>query len=150
MGKVIVPARVVNFTDLAMVKRGLLAADQVRTVEVPDALVDTGATLLSLPKRFIAQLGLDRVRVRTAKTPGGIFEFGIYEPVQLTVQGRECRIEVAELPDNCPVLIGQIPLEMMDWVVDPVGQRLIGNPEHNGEDMFELFGLELPGSDRTE
>ena len=31
------------------------------------------------------------------------------------------------------VVIGQVPLELMDWVVDSKGQRLIGNPEHGGE-----------------
>ncbi len=139
MGKVIVPARVENLRELYLVEQGLLSADQVHVLEVPDALVDTGATFLSLPKRFTKQLGLKRTKTRTAKTPGGIFEFGIYESVQLTVQGRDCVVPVAEIPDECPVLIGQIPLEMLDWVVDPVGQKLIGNPDHNGEEMFELF-----------
>jgi hypothetical protein len=32
-----------------------------------------------------------------------------------------------------PVLIGRIPLVAFDWVVDPKGQRLIGNPEHGRE-----------------
>ena len=38
-----------------------------------------------------------------------------------------------------PVLIGQAPLEMLDWVVDLKGQRLIGNPEHGGEHVMEVF-----------
>ena len=59
--------------------------------------------------------------------------------VQLTVQGRDCRVDAAEIPDSCPVLIGQVPLELLDFVVDPVGRRLIGNPEHGGEHMFDLF-----------
>jgi hypothetical protein len=46
---------------------------------------------------------------------------------------------VAEVPDDCPVLIGQIPLEVLDFVVDPVGQRLIGNPAHGGEQMLEMY-----------
>ena len=48
-------------------------------------------------------------------------------------------IEAAEIPDACPVLIGQIPLELLDFVVDPVGQRLLGNPEHGGEQMIEMY-----------
>ncbi len=43
------------------------------------------------------------------------------------------------MPDECPVLIGQIPLEALDFLVDPIGQRLIGNPEHGGEQMIEMF-----------
>ena len=59
--------------------------------------------------------------------------------MRLTVQGRDCLVEVAEVPEECPVLIGQIPLEMLDFVVDPVGQRLIGNPEHGGQQMIDMF-----------
>jgi hypothetical protein len=36
-------------------------------------------------------------------------------------------------------LIGQVPLELLDFVVDPRGQRLIGNPEHGGEHIIELY-----------
>jgi hypothetical protein len=46
---------------------------------------------------------------------------------------------VVEVPDGVPVLVGQIPLELMDFVVDPVNQRIIGNPDHNGEWVLELF-----------
>lgn len=47
--------------------------------------------------------------------------------------------DVAESPDDCPVLVGQIPLEGLDFVVDPIGQRLVGNPEHRGEHMIDTF-----------
>jgi hypothetical protein len=59
--------------------------------------------------------------------------------VRLTVQGRDCAIDVGEIGDEFPVLIGQLPLEHLDWVVDPKGQRLIGNPEHGGEHVIEVF-----------
>ena len=52
-------------------------------------------------------------------------------------------MEVAELPDDCPPLIGVIPLEILDFVVEPRRQRLIGNPEHGGEQMFDMFRLTL-------
>lgn len=139
MGKVVVSARIENLQDAYDAKKGRISAEEVRSVEVPDALVDTGATLLSLPRRLAAQLGLERLRTRTARTPAGIVSFGIYEPVRLTVQGRDCFTEVAEIPDECPVLIGQIPLEGLDFVVDPVGRRLIGNPDHGGEQMIDMF-----------
>ena len=139
MGKVLVTSKFENMQDLTRVKLGLIPADQVRFVEVSDALVDTGATMLSLPKRVIAQLGLDRVRSRKFRTTSGLAEFGIFDVVRLTIQGRECKVEVSEVPDECPVLIGQIPLEALDFVVDPVGQKLIGNPDHGGEHMADMF-----------
>ena len=139
MGKVIVPAKIENNADLEAVAEGRLQPNEVRTIEVNDALVDTGATMVSMPKELIRQLGLRRVRTKRARTAAGVFEFGVYSSVQLTVQGRECVSEVTELADGCPVLIGQVPLELLDWVVDPVGQRLIGNPDHGGEQMIDLL-----------
>ena len=49
MGKVVVSARIENLSDLIRTNAGDIPSDQVRGVEVDDALVDTGATLLSLP-----------------------------------------------------------------------------------------------------
>lgn len=139
MGKVIVSARAENLRDVDAVEEGRLSLDRIRSVEIDDALVDTGATLLSLPTRYIQQLGLTQIRERTARTVGGIIRLRIYSNVRLTIQGRDVTTEVCEVPDNCPPLIGQIPLEGLDFVVDLTGQRLIGNPEHGGEQMIELY-----------
>lgn len=37
------------------------------------------------------------------------------------------------------VLVGQIPLEALDYVVDLRARRLIGNPDHGGELMYDLY-----------
>jgi len=139
MGKVVVAARIENLEDLYDAEKGRLSADKVRSVQVDDALVDTGATMVSLPTTLVGRLGLRRLRTRMAQTAAGVFSFGVYGPVQLTIQDRDCVVEVAELPDRCPVLIGQVPLELLDFVVDPVGQRLIGNPAHGGKHMIDMF-----------
>lgn len=139
MGKVLVTARMENLQDLYQVKQGNLRPDQVRSVEVPDALVDTAATMLSLPHRLAQELGLEQRRTRRVRTSGGIVESAIYEAVRLTIQGRDCTVDVAEMSDDCPVLIGQIPLGGLDFVVDPAGRKLIGNPEHGGEHMVDMF-----------
>ena len=57
MGKVLVTAKIENLEDLFDVEKGLIAPDAWRSVEVHDALVDTGATALLLPKSMIAALG---------------------------------------------------------------------------------------------
>ena len=62
-----------------------------------------------------------------------------YEAVPLTLQGRNCVVEVHEIPDHSPVLIGQIPLESMDWVGDPKHLRIVGNPELGGEEMVDVY-----------
>lgn len=139
MGRVAVAAKIENYSDLDQIERGALGADQGRLIEVSDALIDTGATMLSLPLPLIEQLGLKRRRTRKIRSALGVAEMGVYDAVRLTIQERDCVVEVGELAASCPVLIGQIPLEALDWVVDPIGQRLIGNPEHNGEWMYDAF-----------
>ena len=139
MGKVLVAAKIQNLGDLFAAKQGLLPPQEVCTVDVAEALVDTGATGLSMPKSLLAALGLEHLRTRTARTSAGHVQVRVFGTVRLTVQGRDCPCDVTELPDDCPVLIGQIPLEAMDFVVDPAGQRLIGNPAHGGEHVIELY-----------
>jgi predicted aspartyl protease len=56
MGRVLVRAKIDSVDDLVLARKGHLPADKVRSVEVSDALVDTGATLLSLPKRITRSL----------------------------------------------------------------------------------------------
>jgi len=139
MGRVTVAARIENVGDLYMVEKGLLPDEQVHRIEVSDALVDTGATNLSMPKSLIEKLDLTPLRSRTARTSAGLATFKVYGAVRLTVQGRDCTIDVTEVPEDCPVLIGQVPLELLDFVVDPANQRLIGNPAHGGEQMLEMY-----------
>jgi predicted aspartyl protease len=139
MGRVLTEATIENLEDLWAAKQGVIPADQVRRVSVSDALVDTGATLLSLPTRLIQQLGLTRKATKRVTSTTGGGEVGVYGTVRLTIQGRECPLDVLEVPDDVPVLVGQIPLEYLDFVVDPRAQKLIGNPAHGGEHVFELY-----------
>ena len=67
MGKVVVSARI-DLSDLIRTNAGDSPSDQVRGVEVDDALVDTDDTLLSLPTDIFAALGLKRQRTRTARS----------------------------------------------------------------------------------
>jgi predicted aspartyl protease len=139
MGRVLTEAKIENLGDLLMAQRGVKPPDQVRRITVSDALVDTGSTTLALPIRLIHQLGLTKQFEKRATSTAGIKQVAVYEPVRLTVQGRDCTVDVMEVPDEVPVLIGQIPLEMMDLVIDLQGRRLIGNPAHGGEHTLELY-----------
>jgi predicted aspartyl protease len=102
-------------------------------------LVDTGATLLSLPKSLIERLGLEKFTSKQVRSSSGISEAPLYEAVRLTIGGRSCTMDVLEVPDDVPVLIGQLPLEHLDFVVDLRSRTLIGNPAHGGEHVYELY-----------
>ena len=85
--------------------------------------------MLGLTKRF-------EKRIRTAAGPTTT---GQYDAVRVEIMGREATIDPIEVPEGTPVLIGQIPLEAMDWVVDLGAQKLIGNPAHGGEHIIEMY-----------
>ena len=136
-GRVTVEATVLNLFDLYEVRQGSRHPSAVRQIKT-DAVVDPAATRLSLPGWAISELGLrklanEMVRERDAEPTA------VYTPAQLTVQGRECTVEVVRSADGEPAILGQTALLLMDWVIDPKGHRLIGNPAHGGEWMFELY-----------
>lgn len=139
MGRVLTEATIENIKDLVAVELNVLPADRVRRSNVPDALVDTGATLLSLPTSLIRRLGLNKTGTKRVTSSAGPAEAAMYDAVRLTIQGRSCTMDVLEVPDGVPVLIGQIPLEHLDLVVDLRSRTLIGNPAHGGEHVYEMY-----------
>lgn len=66
MGRVTVAIELENLDDLYRERRGEFSPDQVRRVRLAEALVDTGATALSLPSRCIKELGLIHLKPRQA------------------------------------------------------------------------------------
>lgn len=139
MGRVTTTATVENIADLVAVDLGVKTPNEVRRIEVADALVDTGATLLSLPTALIQQLGLKHTTSKRVTSSVGQTEASLYSAVRLTIQDRSCTMDVMEVPNGVPVLIGQLPLEHLDFVIDTRSRTLIGNPAHGGEHVYELY-----------
>jgi predicted aspartyl protease len=138
MGQVKARVKVTNWFDLEKVALGE-RAEPARAAEA-EALVDTGAVRFHLQSSLVKQLGLRALRKITSRTMAGIsVERTVYSPVDLEIQGRSSTFEVAEVPDTLPNIIGQIPLEQLDWLVDARGQRLIPNPEHKNGELCDDF-----------
>ena len=107
-----------NLTELNLADSDVIKSEEVKRVTVDDAIVDTGATRLSLPKSLIEQLGLTVIGSRKARTTNGIVDRNIYSAVRFTVLERSGIIEVTDLPDNVPVLVGHMVLDMLDLCLD--------------------------------
>lgn len=141
MGKATIQFKATNYDDLAA-NNLRLAKRKARAVEV-EGLVDTGAVRLYLQRGVIAKLGLRPVELIKSRTKSDRAEVRqVFSPVRLEIQGRSGTFEVVELPDTLPNIMGQIPLEHMDWVVDLKNRRLIANPEHKHGEMADDFGVE--------
>ena len=138
MGEVRVMLTLANFSDEDMVARGLLRPDQVRKAEV-EALVDTGATRLVLPRSIADQLGLrllGRMSVRYADERKGLCD--IVGGVMVELMGRRMLMDAAIEPAKSYALLGQIPLEALDLWVDPIARRLVPNPESPDAPLSEM------------
>jgi predicted aspartyl protease len=137
MGKVIVKIKLTNLRDAFLKTAGVRKA-KLRQIEV-EALVDIGATRLYLKPTVIKMLGLERTdTVRSRTTNGDVIRYK-YEPVRLELMGRHENFDVVEVPEEVPNLLGQVPLEVLDFVVDSRGQKLVPNPAHGGEQMSEEY-----------
>jgi predicted aspartyl protease len=139
MSRVLTEVKITNLEDAWAARKGSLTPDRVRSKTVSDALVDTGATSVALPTSLIRELGLTKRYDKQARTAVGLRSIGVYDAVRVEIMGRDCTVDPIEVPDETGVLVGQIPLEMMDFVVDPQGRKLIGNPAHNGQQVIELL-----------
>ena len=137
MGKVAVTIKLTNLFDLGAQHRKLSKA-KPRSVEV-EALVDTGATRLYLKPSVIKALGLEKVDEVVSQTTNGSKKRGVYESVRLEVQGRYGDFNVVDIGEKVPNLLGQIPLEYLDFVVDSKNRKLIPNPEHGDKQMSEEY-----------
>ena len=93
------------------------------------ALVDSGAIDLCIPQHVANQLKLRPVEQREVTVADGRKEVVDYVgPVTVEVFGRRAFTGALVMGDT--VLLGAIPMEAMDLLIDPRGLRLIPNPEN--------------------
>ena len=115
--------KLTNSYDAERVRRGELAADAVRSLEI-DALVDTGATTLALPADVADRLDLTVMEEKTVRLADGSVVPTRRVLVGLEILGRDMVATAFVMPAGTMPLIGQIPLEELDLVVEPRDQSL--------------------------
>ena len=88
------------------------------------ALVDTGALHLCLPESLARQMDLpfDRFR-RVTYADGRSMEAPYVGPIRIEVGDRECFVGAMVFGDE--VLLGAIPMEDMDLLVDPARRKVV-------------------------
>ena len=120
-----------NLKDLYSAEAGIIKPEDVRGLTIEDALVDTRMKGLYLPKPLVDQLGLTPLQKTKTQTANGIAERTVYSEVQYTVLERSYSIQVTDLPEDAPVLVGHMVLEALDLCVD-MRKGLIHNPANGG------------------
>jgi predicted aspartyl protease len=136
MGEVRVKARLTNALDEALVRRGMLARDQVRTYDA-DAVIDSGAVRVVLPPHVVARLGLEARGQRVAEYADGRKEaVSVTEPLVVEIEGRDTLEEALVVGDE--VLIGQTVPEKLDLFLDCQRRRLVPNPAHPDQPVTKI------------
>lgn len=100
---------------------------KLKPVQV-QAVVDTGAITLCIPEHVRLQLDLKESERREVTVANGMKEVVPYVgPVKVTCLGRSCFAGALVLGDR--VLLGAIPMEDLDLVIEPTKQQVTVNPE---------------------
>src|SRR5262249_23567433 len=84
-GRVTTDAKIENLEDLWEVRKGTLEPEKARFVSVKNALVDTGATTLALPRKLIDQLGLKKAYEKKSTSSTGLTQVAVYDVARLTM-----------------------------------------------------------------
>ena len=120
-----------NNKDLLKAEENIISSNEIRTLTLENVLVDTGATTLCLPKKYIEQLGLPASREVVVSTATGEYVTNIYSNAMLSIKGRNAIVEVIELHDNASVLLGVIPMKILGLEVDVIKHELRLFPDHS-------------------
>jgi len=125
MGNVYAEITVTNKEDIIKAKNGIIAEKDIRSVTM-QALVDTGATTLVINEELCRQLGLGIEKTQTISLAGGVKGIcKITDSVRIQWKDRDVSVNAVVLAEGSP-LLGVIPLEFMDLIVDPVRRELVG------------------------
>jgi len=91
------------------------------------ALVDSGAITICIPEHVAIQLDLEELEKREVTTAEGRSLLVPYVgPVRVSFENRGCFTGALVMGDS--VLLGAVPMEDMDLVINPRLQQLTVNP----------------------
>jgi clan AA aspartic protease len=129
MGLVYADIQLISGDDLALYHRGYLPEDQIKHMKVR-ALVDSGAYMLIINDQIREQLDLRVLGEETGRLADETeIKVKVVGPIEIRFENRRATVDAYVIPGNVEPLLGVIPTEDLDVVVDPKQQRLIVNPE---------------------
>lgn len=141
MGLLRAEIELIRTADLFAFDEGRIKRKQIRRMKV-QTLVDTGALTLVINETVREQLKLKTLEQRTATlADGSVFEADVVGPVDIRYANREATVRAIVVPGDAECLLGAIPIEDMDLVIDLGQQKLVVNPAHPIKAQMTLKGL---------
>ncbi len=143
MGLVHTDIELINQDDISLFNSGYIPEDKVRKTNV-NVLVDSGAYMMCINEEIRNQLGFKSLGYESATLANGHIEkYEIVGPVTIVFENRNTICRALVLPGNNQCLLGAIPMEDMDVVINPKLQKLVVNPEHPFMAQKTLKGLSI-------
>ena len=126
-----------NVEDRMLARRGYIEEAQIRRLTV-EALPDTGAWTLVINEDIREKLGLT-VEGSTVSSlaDGKTSSYPITESVKIQWKDRSISLPAVVVAEAKGVLLGALPLEGMDLIVDPVRKQLTG--AHGDQPLHILY-----------
>ena len=129
----------VNISDRGLANRGYIDKDKIRTLTV-QAMPDTGAWTLVINEEVREKLGLSITgETMSSFANGEPFKSPITEAVKIQWKDRYIELPAIVVAGAKEVLLGALPLEAMDLIVDPVHKKLAG--AHGDQPLHVLYRL---------
>jgi clan AA aspartic protease len=129
MGITYAEIELVSVEDLFLLRRDRISEAEVKRFKVL-ALVDSGASMMAVTESIGKLLDLPKVDEMQAElADGSVIQLDVVGPVEVRFQNRRTIVNAMVLPDNSDVLLGAIPMQGMDVLVDLKREQLIVNPE---------------------
>ena len=130
MGLTYAEVELINNFELEMSRRNLLDIDEVKRMRV-SMLVDTGSYMMCINESIQAQLQLPIVDTKKAQMADhSIIDCPVVDQLQMRFKNRHWSGRALILPGESEPLLGTIPLEELDVLIDPLRNELIVNPDH--------------------
>jgi clan AA aspartic protease len=115
-----------NITDWGLAHHGYIEKAQIRQLTV-EATPDTGAWTLVINEDIREKLGLIiKGSTKSSLADGKTSTYPITESVKIQWKDRDTELPAVVVAGAKNVLLGALPLEAMDLVVDPVRKQLAG------------------------
>lgn len=130
MGIVYAEIELIRGADIVLFQEGYIQENQIKRVKVK-ALVDSGSYMLAINQTVKTQLNLQKVgeEEEAELADGSRVTLEIVGPIDVRFQNRRTNVDAMVLPGDSEVLLGAIPMEGLDVIIEPKAQRMIVNPE---------------------
>ena len=129
MGLVYAEIELISTEDLVLHRRGFLPEDKIKRMRIR-ALVDSGVYMLVITDHIRQHLDLPLIQEQVFRLADDREIKGeVVGPVEVLFENRSTTVRAVVLPGAEEALLGSIPLEDLDVMIDPRQQRLIVNPK---------------------